>query len=248
MEEREYGIMYEQENDYWWYRGLHELVLQTLGKYIGGRKDVSILDAGCGTGRMLELLSDYSDKEGFDYSPEAVRYCKRRGLEDVRCRDLMAWDEPKGKYDCIISLDVLYHAAIKDDAAVMMKFHEALRVGGILILNLPAFNYLRRNHDEAVWTRRRYSRSGLEDDLRRVGFKIEMASYRLPFLYCVVFVRRVAENLFRKNRVESDFGVLPPFVNRALLFINRLENAALLRDISLPVGSSVFIVCRKGSE
>jgi ubiquinone/menaquinone biosynthesis C-methylase UbiE len=60
MEKSEYQQMYELENNYWWYRTLHSLVEKIVIKQNYPQKDISILDAGCGTGKMLELLSKYA--------------------------------------------------------------------------------------------------------------------------------------------------------------------------------------------
>ncbi len=52
----EYKIMYDMEMDYWWYVGLHHLVLHFLGQenHRGG-DPLQILDAGCGTGQLMKL-------------------------------------------------------------------------------------------------------------------------------------------------------------------------------------------------
>ena len=51
-------------------------------------------------------------------------------------------------FDAVVSLDVLYHAAVTDDRAAVRELARVLRPGGALILNLPAYDWLRSGHDE----------------------------------------------------------------------------------------------------
>ena len=80
MLKSEYQNMYELENNYWWYKTLHSLVEKIVEKQKLSNADLYILDAGCGTGRMLEILANYGHAEGVDYSEQAVMYTKKRGL------------------------------------------------------------------------------------------------------------------------------------------------------------------------
>ena len=71
MQVAEYQNMFELETSHWWYTTLHKLVEISVAKEWKG-SHIKILDAGCGTGRMMEILSSYGNVEGLDYSPLAV--------------------------------------------------------------------------------------------------------------------------------------------------------------------------------
>ena len=45
----EYTNMYTLEDRYWWYRGIHDLIVCYFMNEAGSRR-LRILDAGCGTG------------------------------------------------------------------------------------------------------------------------------------------------------------------------------------------------------
>ena len=154
----EYRRMFEVEDIHWWYVGLHDLILRSvkMESHLIGRP-LQILDAGCGTGRLLQRLSEYGDAEGCDASEEAVRYCHMRGVK-AEVADLNELHLKADSYDVITSIDVLYHAGIKDDVDVLKRFYTGLKPGGVLIINLVAFESLRSSHDIAVHTRERYSR------------------------------------------------------------------------------------------
>ena len=242
MEKNEYKKMYNFENDYWWYKGLHELIIKNINKY-SGNNNISIFDAGCGTGRMMELLNKFGEVSGIDYSKDAVRFSQKRGLKNVKVSDLNNWNTTES-YDVIICLDVLYHSGIKDDIEIIRKFYSALNNNGILILNNPAFNILRRNHDYVVHTKRRYLKSNTVKKIKGIGFEIEIATYRLPYLFLIILIKKLLNNFFTNN-AESDLVSLPDWFNEVLLTINRFENRLILCGINMPFGSSLFIIAKK---
>lgn len=252
MEKNEYFKMFEFENDYWWYRGLHELVFHYAAKHkkkSGADDTFRLFDAGCGTGRTMEILSPVGKVEGVDYMPEAVELCKKRGLENVEQGDLNTWTAPGNSFDVIVSNDVVCTSGVEDDAAVMEKFFNALKPGGVVILNHPAYKILRRRHDIAVFGKRRYRKYKTLKQMKQIGFKTVRATYRLPLLFFVMLLKKVLIESWSKAEVESDLKPLPGFINSLLLFGHRLENKMIQMGIPLPFGSSLFLVCQKpGTE
>jgi SAM-dependent methyltransferase len=246
MEKPEYEIMYSFENGYWWYRGLQELVEHEIRRHAekARGRPLTILDAGCGTGRMMEISRRYGNVEGFDASEEALKFCAKRGLQSVSLQDITTWNPSEGTFDVIISLDVLCHSSIADDNDVCGKFHSALKPGGILILNLPAFEILRRNHDRAVHTQRRYTKRRAVSLLRSQGFRVRRSTYRLPLLFGVMLVKKILERVLHPG-IRSDLSPLPAWLNGLLLLLNRAENAVILSGVRLPAGSSFFSVGQK---
>jgi SAM-dependent methyltransferase len=248
MEKIEYETMFSVENGFWWYRGLHDLVLRFVrpaATVAAGKKMLRILDAGCGTGRMMELLLPFGDVEGFDFSGEAVRFCAQRGLLNVSRQDMTTWHGGSGQYDVIISLDVLCHKSITDEDAIVKEFHRALKPGGTLIVNLPAFELLRRRHDRAVHTRKRYAKKETIARYEAAGFFIKHASYRLPHLFLIIFCKKWAERLSGDKGMESDVAMPPRWLNALLTWCNLFENRCIASGVSMPLGTSLFIVARK---
>lgn len=242
MKKDQYTIMANLENTYWWYVILHKLVEFYVKKECKKTKsDLHILDAGCGTGRVIELMSQYGQVEGIDYSEEAIKFCRSRQLKNINQEDLNLWQPKENMYDIIISLDVLYHKAIKDDQAIIKKFHLGLKKNGLLILNLPAFDCLKRKHDEAVSGQRRYQKNKIEQMLKENGFKIEKISYRLPILFLVLIIKKY----FKLDKASGDLKDIPTWLNHILIGIHYLENIAIKKNINMPFGSSLFVVARK---
>lgn len=247
MNNAEYGIMRSLEDTHWWYAGLHELVMACLEREYAIHGTLAILDAGCGTGRLCQLMARYGRVTGCDYAETALEFCRRRGLENVVLADLNTFDPGADRYDVITSMDVLYHRAVEDDRAVIRSLYRALKPGGALILNLPAHEGLRGLHDRAVHTRHRYRRGEVSALLAAAGFRVEKSTYRLAALFPPILAIRCAGRIAMRGdctRVTSDLTPPPPWLNRILLRYLRLENRWIARH-SLPIGTSVFAVARK---
>lgn len=245
MDTREYHRLRSVEDEHWWFRAVHELALKGLAD--GIRSDSpALLDAGCGTGGLMVELSRIGRVEGIDFSPVAVELARKRGLTRVRQADLNAPSLPACAYDGIVSLDVLYHRGIDDDAAVLRTLFDALRPGGVLFLHLPAFEALRSAHDNRVHTRRRYRLSAVRHMLVEAGFVVEHGSYRVAALAAPLLLVRALSALARRigMRTESDIGRPPRWLNRLLLGISRVENRFSLR-LSLPFGVSLYVIARR---
>lgn len=244
MIKNEYSRMYNMETYFWWYLALHELVVSFIDKFFK-KNNLNIFDAGCGTGRMIELLNEYGCVEGIDYSEEAINFSKRRGLQNIKIENLNTWDIKENKYDIIICLDVIYHSGIIDDIEIIRKFYSALKNNGVLILNNPAFKILKRKHDEVVSTKRRYAKRVIMKKIKNIGFNIEEATYRLPYLFIIILIRKLINKMFNGYKIKSDLISLPSWLNRLLLILNRIENKLILNGIHMPFGSSLFIVAKK---
>ncbi len=249
----EYGRMYEVEDGHWWYAGLHELVLGHIAREAKRlQRRLRIFDAGCGTGRLTALMSEYGEVEGCDVAEEAIHFCRERGMTSTFLADLNELQLASDTYDVITSIDVLYHSAIKSDIGVMARLHKALRPGGMIIINLAAHEFLRSSHDIAVHTRERYTMRQVTDRLNKAGFAVQFASYRLflqlPLIFCYRLLTRLqSQTSGEQSTIESDISMPPGLINTILLGLVRIENR-IMKVTPLPMGSSVFVIARKLSS
>jgi SAM-dependent methyltransferase len=247
MDSHEYALMYECDTHLWWYRGLHELLVALVRRQRRpAAGSLEIFDAGCGTGRTAEVLAPFGRVTGIDYAPDAIDYCRTRGLTGLQQGDLRTGPFPDAGYDLIVSLDVLNDCGITDEAAVIERMYRALKPGGRLILNLPAFPAIYRPHDRAVANVRRFRRSTIRPELKRIGFVVDYAGYRLPMLFLIIVAQKIGQALLGlASTTVSDVKMPAPWVNRLFLALHRLENASICAGFRYPFGSSLLLICRK---
>jgi SAM-dependent methyltransferase len=246
MKKEEYKVMFNIEDTYWWYVGLRELALTFVDRINKNRDDSRMLDAGCGTGKILEDGRSYNIY-GMDYSDEAIKFCKLRGLDNLIRGSISNLPFKNGSFDIVISLDVLYHKNVENDLETLKELCEVMSKDGRLLLNLPAYDFLRGRHDEAVHTKRRYTRKSLKEKLGKAGFEIERITYRNTFLFPVAVAKRVMEKFFpvEPESADSDLKTLPHILNKIFTLLLILENKLITLGLSLPVGLSVFCIARK---
>lgn len=257
MDAREYETLFRLERDFWWYRGLHALVLDQVSSlsHPGAEGTTRMLDAGCGTGGILGRLEgrhELGSRIGIDWSPHALLWARQRARAPLGRASVTSLPFAPGSFDLIISLDVLYHAGVGSDDQALREFARCLRPGGRLILNLPAFESLRSSHDEAIHTARRYRRGPLRRQLTEAGLRIHRLTYWNSTLFPALALVRWGRRVTRGGRPEpehrkSDVEALPRAVNAALTAVLALERA-WLRHFDLPFGLSVLAVAERPRE
>lgn len=254
MNPGEYEALDRAEERHAWYIGLRDTISRIL---LRPRFALSpaprVLDAGCGTGanlRLLDQLLTPSLLAGFDHSTEALALTRAKVPRAVLwIDDVCAPAAACAPLDLVISMDVLCIPGIERARPGLERLVDQLRPGGLLMLNLPSFEWLHSEHDVAVHTRSRYAAREIRQLLVDVGLSVELLSYRVCLLFPAVVVSRLAHRgAMRRPAIEarSELRHLPgPVGNAALLATLTLENRALAAGFRWPWGSSVFAVGRK---
>jgi len=247
--EEEYRRMYEVERKLWWYKSLHGRVVEEIQRHFGGfRPDLKILDAACGTGGLLSVLKDkgYSGASGFDYSRHAVAFSARRGL-DVDSGDLrnIRAFRPGDTYDVICCNDALYFLTDQEITEALTVFGERLHPGGVLLINIHAFNQFAGTHDLAVGSTRRFTFNDFRQYARDAGLQVKYRTYwpfllSLPILVVRTWQRmRIRSGALGAETPGSDVSYPGDFTNGLLSSVTSLEKKVLRRA---PFGSSLFMV------
>ncbi len=248
----EYGKMFRIEQRLWWYRILHETVARHLEQRFGPRRDITILDAGCGTGGLLDFLRKrgYTNLRGIDGSTDAVQFCHERGL-DVLLVNLnqLADHAPEQSYEAIICNDVFCYF---DDTALtrlLTELSRRLNPGGLLLSNNNAFSVFWGQHDLAIGSTRRFVRADFARLLPPTGLQLWNSTYWSLALSPLILLARQWQRLQLRlglshpGQPTSDVYLPHPLVNETLYRIVRAEQTLLPRT---PFGSSLFIGGQKG--
>jgi SAM-dependent methyltransferase len=239
MRPAEYEIMFRVEETHWWYRALHRLIFEALEKELPDWRDKAILDAGCGTGAILKRLGDAAKNRGVDLAPEAIAFCHARGLTNVQQGDIRTLPFPDAAFDAAICSSVLCSERVPDVAAVLRELSRVLAPGGLLFLNVPAFQFLHSAHDEAVMTVRRFRKTEIRSLLGENGFTVRRLTYWTSLLFPLAVIARTLGG----SKMGRDFPP-NPITNYLFGKIMSLE-FELFKLISLPFGVGIFAVGRK---
>jgi ubiquinone/menaquinone biosynthesis C-methylase UbiE len=246
MNPEEYAIMYRAEDHHWWYRGMERITRALLDRWYKPGAGLRILDAGCGTGAaMTSYLAEYGQVTGIDTAAEALKFSRMRGAPRLARASVLQLPFAGAVFDVVTSFDVLYERGVPDDVAALREFDRVLVPGGRTLLRLPAYDWLRGKHDEAVHARHRYTRNDIAARLRRAGLSVEHLSYANTFLFPVALVRRLAEKVWPPRSSESDLTMKVGPLGGLLAAVLSAE-APLVAGAALPFGLSVIAVARKG--
>ena len=241
MQPNEYKTMFRVEGTHWWYRALHRLIFQALEAELPGWREKEILDVGCGTGAILKQLGNPEKNVGIDLAPEAISFCRQRGLDNVRQGDIGALPFADASFDAVICSSVLYHQWVGDIAGAVCEMHRVLRLGGVVLINVPAFPFLHSAHDKAVMTAHRFRRPEIRQLLLKQNFTIRRLTYWTTFLFPLA----VAARTLGGSKMGRDFETTnTSFAQRVFAQVMALE-LRLLRNVSLPFGVALLAVARK---
>lgn len=239
MNTEEYACMHAVEDAHWWYRGLHTLVLQALARH--APMESRIADIGCGTGGMASRLSGQRLVAALDFNPSALAFCRERGIRPLLRADGTSLPLATGSVDVALVLDVLYHKNVTDPGRVLSELRRVLAPGGVVVINVPAYQWLYSSHDVAVQTGRRFTRGQINGLLREAGFDVIKSSYWNTALFPAICAVRLLRRWVQPG--TSDVKEGNPIINRLLGALLATERACM-RCCSLPFGVSVFVVAR----
>jgi SAM-dependent methyltransferase len=246
MERAEYLVMAKVEGYHWWYGGMRAITASMLASAYAGRRDLQILDAGCGSGGNLRFLRRYGSVIGIDLAAEALALGRNDVPGDLAQASVLAIPFADASFDLVTSFEVLYHRAVPDEQTALREAWRVLRAGGRLLLRLPAYQFLLRRHDREVHTRRRYTAGHVRALLRSSGFVIERCSYINTMLFPLAVAQQLAERALPRYAPHGS-NLVPPTaaLNEALRWPLAAEAAWIARGRSFPFGLSIMCLARK---
>lgn len=243
MKSQEYERMFAVEDRHWWFVGMKRITMTLVSRLYPHRHDLRILDAGCGTGAAMVYLAPYGTVTGCDLSTLALRFCQKRQLSHLGQATIVSLPFAGESFDLVTSFDVLYHRAVGDYGQAVQEFCRVLKPGGHLFLRLPAYNWLRGRHDEAIHTAHRFTAPELRRAFTSAGFEVEMLSYANTLLFPLALGKRLMERAVPQQPC-SDIHPNPTWEDALMVRFLYLE-ARWLSHHPLPYGLTVIGLGKK---
>lgn len=230
----------QMERWQFWFQGRRALVEQLLMMYLE-KMSHSILDVGCGTGYIVEVLTRKGYRViGVDKLPDGLQATRERLLNATLIQaEVTNLPFNDNGFDAALLLDVLEHV---DDVTTLAEVKRVLSPGRIIIITVPAMPWLWSYRDEAAHHLRRYTRRRLVNLIRHVDLHIELLRYYQFILMPIVVMTRL---LGRRTPGVSELEEKPGrVINTILTFVNKVETR-MGKFIPYLWGSSLVAVCRK---
>ena len=235
---------------HWWTRARRRQVAQFLRR-VHVKPDGShpVLEIGCGTGTEHAFLSRFGPVTGVEISKIGFSYCRSRGYAALFRDDLNEFKPAEKAFDLAVCFNVLYHEWILDPVLVLRRVRRGLRAGGRLVIAEPAFEFLRRAHDEVDMGARRWGPRAFRTLLGQAGFTIESMTGFTALLSPVVAARALWERIRGVPETDEIDELRPPpaWAARPLDGVMTLE-AGFSRWISFPFGTTWLAVARRPAE
>ena len=124
-------------------------VLNMLDFALKEREDFTFIDAGCGTGwvvRMVSKMESCFSANGVDGSLKMIE--KAKSIDNINkydCSDLSVW-KPNSKKDVVMSMEVMYY--FEDPLRIIQNiFDNWLDSGGVFIMGIDYYLENKSSHD-----------------------------------------------------------------------------------------------------
>ncbi len=244
MEAQVYLRMAELDKRHWWFVARRRILRSLIERQVRPPKGARILEIGCGTGHNLGMLGEFGALEATELDAGARELASSRlgrPVAEAALPDLSMF--PVGSFDLIALLDVLEH--VENDATALAAIRSRLKVGGKLLVTVPANRWMWSAHDAAHHHHRRYTKRQLRNVATNANLRIDLISHFNTLLFPLIAAARLAGKLL--GRESADDSIPPEPVNGILQRIFEME-APLVGRLPLPFGVSLVAILSRPEE
>ncbi len=247
MNPAEFANIAALEENFWWFRGMREILCDLLDPIARERSFTRVLEGGCGTGHLSRhLAARYQWKMvPLDLAPEGLQYGRSLGVERMVQGNIAALPFADNSFDALVSMDVLVHFPRGQEVTPFAEFVRVVKPGGLLAIRVSALDLLRSRHSEFAHERQRFTRPRLLTLAARHRLRVLRCTYLNSLLLPVSFTKfRVIEPLM-SGPAESGVQPLPGWLDNLLYIPLRLEKSWLAAGWNFPLGQSLLLLAEK---
>jgi SAM-dependent methyltransferase len=232
------------ESASYWFKHRNNVIATVVKRF---PPDGIIVDFGGGNG-FVSLGLEQAGYECVVVEPDANGsiVANQRGLPVIRAT-LQTLNLPENSIAAIGMFDVLEH--IEEDLGALKKINRILRLGGRAYITVPAYNFLWSHYDKSAGHVLRYTVARLKQNLQKVGFTTEYATYFFTALILPVLILRSIPYRFRNlgvtEDVEGDHRLPSGLIGTALEMSFRRELQIIASAGRIALGTSCIVVARK---
>src|SRR5260370_23020896 len=179
MNPAEFDNIAAAERQFWWYRGMRQILFSMLDGYVAPRRIARALEAGCGTGYCARLVEQRYEFPVFpvDVGWEGLKHARRMGIGRLAQCDVAALPFPDASFDLVLSMDVLVHFPKGGEAAALSELARVLAPGALLAFRVSALDILRSKHSEFAGEEQRFTRKRLLAAVEASGLRNLRCTY-----------------------------------------------------------------------
>ena len=187
----------EKETVY--YSKFPKVSCRDVAKKLENHNYENLLDVGCGTGFLIELLKKQKDAQyhGLDLSPEMIKVSKSKFDESVNLvvgtADALPYDD--NSFDVVCCVQSFHHYPYPEKA--MEEAYRVLKPGGLYILSDTGCSGIAKHFDNFVFRHfmksgdyAAYSRKDIEKLMEKKGFSVISSEKVSGFIFTVTGKKR----------------------------------------------------------
>jgi SAM-dependent methyltransferase len=203
----------------------------------------TIWEVGAGNGAVCIGLSKLGhDAVAVEPLYRGARYIAEQGLVSY-CSTLDQLRLPANSISSIGVFDVLEH--IENPEPILMEFARVLKEDGLLLITVPAHQFLFSDYDSSIGHFRRYSVLELKNSLATAGFDLVSSRFLFSFLVPLAWLLRVLpEKMGLNSSANSRSSTRTQFRIAQLLSPVFRVLVATEKVLRLPFGLSILAVAR----
>ena len=236
------------EDASFWYKHRNDCIAISCTHFL--EPNSVIIDIGGGNGYVSNRLQ----KEGYNpilLEPDetGILNAQKRGLKNLICSSFQDADLHANSVPNIGLFDVLEH--IDNDMAFLHELHKILKVGGNVVLTVPAYSFLWSDEDDHDKHFRRYTKKELCKKMTQCGYEIAYSTYFFSLLPLPIFILRTIPSFlgykrsFTQEEYMKENTSNNTMINKVMGKIWKHECNRLTHKAKLLFGGSILIIAKK---